>query len=155
MVHREVFQKVFNVGPRTLKSLKDKRLIDGRAGTSGRKSHQTLRSKIDNFWTKDVELKPSHYTATSRKEKCVGVNSVSHGFLIFLTKHFPQKYEECKSKQYFPGLNAHRPDSLCDEDVPIMSCDTCISSATAISLTRVICEHVPKFRFFWTSHCKI
>ena len=148
LVHREVFQQIFAVGARMLRRCKQKRLTDGRAGVAGRKPHQDLRTKIDHFWTKDCDMEPSHYSSISRKQKCVGVNSMAHGFLIFLGRNFPEKYAECKEKQYFPGLNKTRPSSLRDEDVPIMACDACIAGAAAKNLKQVVCSHLPKFRFF-------
>ena len=147
-VHRDVFRDIFNVGQRTLFRVGKKDHVDGRAGCSGRKPHDVLRKKIENFWINEVEHQPSHYNATSTTQTIVGVNSIAHGWLIFLAKHFNAKYEECVSKCYFPGFTPHIPSSLPEQDVPVIACADCIDSAHRKSLSQVICPHIPKLGFF-------
>ena len=137
-----------DVGRKIFQRCKEKKLTDRRAGASGRKPHQNLRDKVDRFWTDDIETEPSHYSSTKRKQKCVGVSSMTHGYLIFLAKYFPDKYAECKSKQFFPGVNMHRPASLSTSDVPVLACIDCVTHATAKNLQLVVCPHLPKFGFF-------
>ena len=82
-VHRSVFGKIFHLGQRALqRCCKNEMMIDGRAGSSGRKPHQMLRDKIGNFWINDVDKEGSQYDSTSKKQRCVNVSSVAHGWFI-------------------------------------------------------------------------
>ena len=72
---------------------------------SGRKPYKLLGDKIEKFWIDEVEKEPSHYDSVSTKQRCVEVSSMTHGFLIFLSKHFPSKYRECIDAQYFPDIS--------------------------------------------------
>ena len=128
---------------------KKRLLIDGRAGNSGRRPHTLLRKRIEKFWLHDVEKEPSHYCSTKGKQWCVGVTSVSHGFLMFLVKYFTDKFNECVAKQYFPGLHKNLPPSLRPHNVPVMACDDCIAAADGNNLAQVVCPHMPKFNFFY------
>ena len=146
-VHRSIFAKVFNIGRKAIERCKKRLLVDGRAGNSGRRAHTLLREQIKKFWLNDVDKEPSHYCSTKGKQWCVGVTSVSHGFLMFLGKYFTDKFNECVAKQYFPGLHKNLPPSLRPHDVPVMACDDCIAVADGNNLAQVVCPHMPKFNF--------
>ena len=145
-VHRHVWQKNFNVGERVVRRCKEKALIDARAGASGRKPFTMLQTQIEQFWLNDVEKEPSHYNATSKKQHCVDVSSVSHGFLIFLAQNFNTKYQECVDAQFFPGLHKRPPEHLAPDQYPEMACDECIQAAEGKAY--IACPHIPKFSFF-------
>ena len=147
-VHRKVFESVFNVGRRLLARLRTKQIVDGRAGHSGRKPHEVLRQQISNFWLSEVDLQPSHYDSVSTKQLVVGINSIAHGWLIFLAKHFHDKYTECVNAKYFPGVTPRIPSSLPAADVPVIACDDCKHTASSKSLSQVVCPHIPKLGFF-------
>ena len=148
-MHRPIFEAVFNIGKRVIDRCNAGNLVDKRAGASGRKPYQMLCEKIENFWLNEVDKEPSHYDSTSKKQHCVGVSSVAHGWLIFLARYFPAKYNECVVKNYFPRVNKRVPDDLQQQqDVPIIACEECIQASTTKELTQVVCPHMPKFPFF-------
>ena len=64
-MHRRVFADIFNIGQRVLCRVGKKDHVDGRSTSSGRKPHDVLRKKIENFWMNEVDHEPSHYSATS------------------------------------------------------------------------------------------
>ena len=108
-----------------------------------------LQIQIEQFWLNDVDKEPSHYNTTSKKQYCVGVSSVSHGYLIFLAKNYNAKYQECVDKQFFPGLHNRPPEHLSPQDYPKMACDDCVRRAEGKEgLTYILCAHLPKFAFF-------
>ena len=151
VVHRTVFQQVFNIGDVRLRTCQRNRFVaagDGRAGSSGRKPHLHLRAMIDSFWKNDVDKQPSHYDANSTSLICTGVSSATHGYLMFMSKYFPEKYLECVEKQYFPGISNRPPPSLSSEDLPKLSCPACIARSEHNNLTQTVCAHVPKYEFF-------
>ena len=141
-----MFALIFNLGARVLARLKNKHLIDGRAGCSGRKPHVAVRDMIDNFWKNEVDHEPSHYNSTSVTQTIIGINSVAHGWLVFMAKHFNDKYNECVAKSYFPGITPRVPSNLGVEDVPKIACEDCISRAS--NKIQVVCKHIPKLTFF-------
>ena len=148
-VHRSIFRAIFAVGWRRIGPTRRKMNFnhaDGRKGKSGRKPFDVLRDRIDNFWRCDVNLQPSHYDSTSTTQYCVNVSSASHGWLMFMSTNFPDKYNECVRAQYFPGLTRRLPASLQPQDVPIVACDECIASCDQGK--QVVCPHIPKFSFF-------
>ena len=145
-MHRPVFAMIFNLGRRAFMRLQSKNLIDGRAGRSGRKQHVDVRVMIDNFWKNEVEHEPSHYNSTSVTQTVTNINSVTHGWLVFLAKHFNDKYNECVSKRYFPGITPRVPSELGAQDVPKIACGDCIARQS--NKSQVVCPHIPKLSFF-------
>ena len=149
-VHLDVFRSIFNIGQRIIYRCQNwkSKLIDKRSTSSGRTAHHKLRVKVEHFWLKEVDTEPSHYSSTSTKQRVIDVTSVAHGWLVFLGRHFPEKYQECVDKHFFPGLHKRAPEQLQHEDVPIIACKACITRASTLNLSQIVCSHIPKFTFF-------
>lgn len=142
---------VLNIGWKALQNCHYKRADnspDGRAGNSGRRPHSEMRTRIEKFWTTEVDTEPSHYDSTSTKLKVIGITSQAHGWLTFLCKYFHDKYKECVDAQYFPGLSVRRPDSLLADQVPVIACQACISASALREAVQIVCPHIPKLRFW-------
>ena len=149
-VHRDVFREVFQVDTRIINRSQKMRFtssLDGRVKTSGRKPYRSLRERIENFWFKEVDKEPSHYDSVSTKQRCIDVSSTSHGYIIFLSRHCNEKYQECLSKHFFPRLTVRPPAGLAAGDIPVMACARCIADSKAKDLKICLCPRIPKFPF--------